>query len=82
MTTIQLRTTLVKKINSIQDIEFLKALSVIIDTSQIRQQAFQLNDSQKKSIQVSRDEMRNGKYISHKDVIKKQDKWLKKYSGH
>ncbi len=65
MTAVQLRNSLVEKINS-------------IDISQIRQQVFKLNNSQKKSIQISREEIRKGKFISHEDVIKKQAKWLKK----
>lgn len=78
MTAVQLRNTLVEKIKIIQDTEFLKALNIIIDTSQIRQQVYQLNASQKKSIHKSREESRKGKVISHADVIKKQAKWLKK----
>ncbi|HRG77239.1 MAG TPA: hypothetical protein PLX69_21955 [Leptospiraceae bacterium] len=78
MTAVQLRNSLVEKINSIDDTSFLKALNVIIDNSQIRQQVFQLNNSQKKSIQISREEIRKGKFISHEDVIKKQAKWAQK----
>lgn len=74
MTAIQLRNSLVEKINSIDDTSFLKALNVIIDNSQIRQQVFKLNNSQKKSIQISREEIRKGKFISHEDVIKKRAK--------
>ncbi|MBP9886985.1 MAG: hypothetical protein KBF93_11860 [Leptospiraceae bacterium] len=36
MTAVQLRNSLVEKINSIDDTAFLKALNVIIDTNQIR----------------------------------------------
>jgi len=78
MTTIQLQKTLTEKINLIKDTEFLKALNVIIDNSQIRRQTYQLNDSQKESIQNSRNEIQKGKIITHKDVLKKQAKWLKK----
>ena len=70
MTAVQLRNSLVEKINSIDDTAFLKALNVIIDTNQIRQQEFQLNNSQRKSIQISREEIRKGKFISHEDVLK------------
>ncbi len=78
MTTIQLRKSLLKKISSINDSTFLNALNVIIDNSQIREPVFRLNNSQKKSIQVSREEIRKGKFISHEEVIQKQAKWLKK----
>ncbi len=78
MTNVELRKSLLKKISSINDSTFLNALNVIIDNSQISEPGFRLNSSQKKSIQISREEIRNGKFISHEDVIKKQAKWLKK----
>lgn len=76
MTTLQLQNSLTHKIQSIQDIDFLKALEIIIDSREKRNEVFLLNESQKRSIKKSKEEIQNGKVYSHKEVIKKNSKWL------
>ena len=73
---IQLKNNLISRIRSSKDINFLKALQTIFDSSE--QSLFELNEHQEKSIQIGRNEINNGNFIKHEQVISEMKEWLKK----
>ena len=70
----QLKNNLITRIKKSDDIEFLKALQTIFDSSS--QSLFELSSEQKESINKGREEIRNGEYISNNQVISEIEKWL------
>jgi len=75
-TTSQLKNNLITRIKKSDDIEFLKALQTIFDSS--NQSLFELSSEQRKSISKGSEEIRNGEYISNNQVISDIEKWLEK----
>ena len=74
--TLQLKNNLISRIRDSKDLQFLKALQTIFDSSE--QALFELNDKQKESIQISRDEINIGDYKEHCQVTSDLRKWLAK----
>ena len=74
--TLQLKNSLISRIKDSKDLRFLKALQTIFDSSE--QSLFELNDIQKESIQISRDEISIGDYKEHSQVTSDLRKWLAK----
>ena len=72
--TIQIKNNLISRIKNSKDLNFLKALQTIFDSLE----EYQLNDTQKKSIKISRDEIRSGDYIENSTAISEIKEWLKK----
>ncbi len=73
-TTTQLKNNLITRIKKSNDIEFLKALQTIFDSSS--QSLFELSSEHKESINKGREEIKNGEYISNNQVISDIEKWL------
>jgi hypothetical protein len=59
-----------------KDLNFLNALQTIFDSSE--QALFQLSAEQQSSIEVSKSEIRNGKFRKNDEVISEMKEWLKK----
>ena len=76
ISTIQLRNNLISRIQNSNDINFLQALQTIFDSSE--QSLFEINEQQKKSIQVGRKEINEGEFKEHKQVMSEMKEWLKK----
>ncbi|HIP49389.1 MAG TPA: hypothetical protein EYG92_10565 [Lutibacter sp.] len=74
--TIQIKNNLISRIRNSKDLNFLKALQTIFDTSE--QELYQLNEVQNESINISRDEIKNGNYIDNSKAISEIKEWLKK----
>ena len=72
--TIQIKNNLISRIKNSKDLNFLKALQTIFDSLE----EYQLNDTQKKSIKISRDEIKAGNYIENSTAISEIKEWLKK----
>lgn len=73
--TIYLKESLISRIKSSTDIQFLKAIQTIFDSSE--SELFELSDEQKKSIEQGRKEVKEGKTIPHHQVMKETEEWLK-----
>ena len=74
-TTLYIKKNLISRIQSSNDLNFLKALQTIFDSSE--QELFKLNQSQKESIEASRQDFINGKHKTNEQVMREMDVWLK-----
>ena len=74
--TILLKNNLISRIKNSKDLNFLRALQTIFDSSE--QSLFELNEQQENSIQVGRDEIKKGEFKEHEQVMSEMKEWLKK----
>jgi hypothetical protein len=75
MTTIDLKNVLIHKILEIDDISFLKAIKVILD-SKTNNKILMLTDQQKEDIMASKKEVESGLIFSEKELDKEIQEWL------
>lgn len=71
----QLKKSLISRIKSSEDLHLLQALQTLFDRSE--QSLYELNEEQKKSIQVGRQEILNGDFKEHGEVMTEMKAWLK-----
>jgi len=74
--TAQLKNNLISRINDSKDLNFLKALQTIFDSSE--QALFELSKEQSRSINIGREQISNGEFKNHEQVISELKTWLKK----
>ncbi len=74
--TAQIKKNLISRIKDSKDLNFLNALQTIFDSSE--QALYQLSSEQQTSIEISRDEFKNGKFRKNDEVISEMRQWLKK----
>lgn len=74
--TAQIKENLISRIKDSKDMNFLKALQTIFDSSE--QGLYELNLEQKSSIEISRNQIKNGKFHKNEDVISEMKEWLKR----
>jgi len=74
--TAQIKNNLISRIRDSKDLKFLKALQTIFDTSE--QSLYQLSTEQEESINIGREEIKNGNSLKNGDVISEMRKWLVK----
>jgi hypothetical protein len=77
MTTIdKIRNGLIDKIISIRDKDFLEALDKLISSSTSESDIVKLTDDQKKMLQMSEDDIKNGRLISQEKMDQRNLEWL------
>ena len=74
--TAQLKKNLISRIKDSKDLNFLKALQTIFDSSE--QALYQLTTEQQTAIDLSRNEIKDGKFRNNDEVIPEMRQWLKK----
>jgi len=74
--TAQIKKNLISRIKDSKDLNFLNALQTIFDSSE--QALYQLSSEQESSIEISRNEIKNGKFRNNDEVISEMRQWLKK----
>lgn len=74
--TAQIKNNLISRIKDSKDLNFLKALQTIFDTSE--QALYQLSPEQEESITTGREQIKNGEISSHESVISEMKEWLTK----
>jgi predicted transcriptional regulator len=72
----QIKKNLISRIKDSKDLSFLRALQTIFDAEE--QALFQLTQEQSKSIEIGRDEIKNGNYADNNEVISEMREWLEK----
>jgi hypothetical protein len=72
----QIKKNLISRIKDSKDLSFLRALQTIFDSSE--QALFQLTPEQSKSIEIGRDEIKDGNYFENNEVISEMREWLGK----
>lgn len=76
MQTEQLRDIVIDKIYGINDGDYLRALDKILDMGRTNGEVYCLNEEQKAMIQLGKQQISNGEYISNEDLEKEEDQWL------
>lgn len=74
--TTQIKNNLISRIKDSNDLNFLKAVQTIFDSSE--QSLFQLSSEQQDSINISREEIRNGDTIENDLLMVEMKEWLTK----
>lgn len=72
----QIKESLISRIKKSDDLNFLKALQTIFDSSE--QSLYELNEEQEKSIAISREQIKAGKFKSNEQVMSEMKEWLSK----
>lgn len=72
----QIKKNLISRIKDSNDLNFLNALQTIFDSSD--QALYPLSSEQQSSIEISRTEIKDGKFRTNDEVISKMREWLKK----
>jgi len=72
----QIKNNLISRIKNSDDLNFLKALQTIFDSSE--QSLYQLTPEQEHSIAISREQIKNGETFDHDTVISEMREWLTK----
>ncbi|MGB1040820.1 MAG: hypothetical protein ACPGVD_08110 [Flavobacteriales bacterium] len=75
-TSAQIKNDLISRIKNSSDLNFLKALQTIFESSE--QQLFQLSPGQEKTISNGRNQIKKGEYSSNDSVISEMKEWLAK----
>lgn len=74
--TTQIKNSLISRIKDSNDMNFLKALQTIFDSSE--QSLYQLSPEQNDSILKGREEIKNGDYVENDQLISEVKEWLTK----
>lgn len=74
--TAQIKKNLISRIQNSNDINFLRALQTIIDSSE--EELIQLTQEQQSSIEMGRNEINNGDFIENDKLISELKEWLTK----
>lgn len=68
---------MIDKILSIQNKDFLEGLDKLISSSTSTLEIIELNDEQKAMLEMSEDDLKNGKSISQEAIYKRNVEWLR-----
>lgn len=72
----QIKNSLISRIRNSNDLNFLKALQTIFDTSE--QSLYQLSPEQQNSIERGREEIRSGNLVDNDQLMTEMSEWLTK----
>ena len=79
MTASELKSIIHKRVDNIEDEQFLEALNIIIDA---KYSAFpELEKWQIEAIEESEDQIKKGHFITREEADKKAEEWLKSKNG-
>ncbi len=74
--TAQIKKNLISRIKDSKDLNFLKALQTIFDSSE--QALYQLSSEQQTAIEKGRNDIKEGNFHKNEEVISEMREWLKK----
>lgn len=72
----KIRNELIDKILSIRNVDFLVALDKLISSSSSDSEIIELTDEQQTMLEMSEQDIKNGKLISQKAMDKRNLEWL------
>lgn len=72
----KIRNELIDKILSIKNVEFLVALDKLISSSSSESEIVELTEDHQKLLEMSEQDIKNGKLISQKAMDKRNLEWL------
>lgn len=70
----QIKKSLISRIKDSNDINFLKALQTIFDSSE--QSLYQLNSDEEKAIEEGRKQIKDGHFSTNESVMSDSKEWL------
>ena len=73
--TAQIKKNLISRIKDSKDLNFLKALQTIFDSSE--QGLYQLSSEQQNAIDKGRNEIKEGDFYKNEEVISEMREWLR-----
>lgn len=74
---IELKKNIISKITETEDLNLLEDVVKVLGM-QTESQVFKLNEKQKAAIEAGRQDIKNGKFLTNKEVEKDLDEWLGK----
>ncbi|WP_456865688.1 hypothetical protein [Galbibacter sp. BG1] len=72
----QIKNNLISRIKNSKDLDFLKALQTIFDSTE--QSSYQLSSEQENSITIGKKEIKKGDFSNNDTVISEMKEWLAK----
>ncbi|MGZ5242627.1 MAG: hypothetical protein ACXWEY_07870 [Bacteroidia bacterium] len=72
-----LRNSIIDKLLTISNKDYLSALYQLVEKSTVDKDVVTLTDEQKLMLQMSDDDIKNGRLISQKELDKQDKEWLK-----
>lgn len=76
MSTLELKDMLINRIAEIDDVQFLKAIMIILD-SKTESQILELSNAQVREIEASREDVTEGRFIEQSDLDTEIEVWLR-----
>lgn len=77
MTAVKLRNYLTKRISRIDDLDFLNAIRVILESREDLENIYRLSDFEKKKVRKSKLQFKKGLGVPNEKVFDEIVKWLK-----
>ena len=78
MTNTELKKQLIDKIQKIENHNLLEEAYRLLDLETREEEVFNLSESQKESINISREQIKNGQFLDHDKANQEIDEWLGK----
>lgn len=72
----KIRNELIDKILSIQNKDFLEALDKLVSSTVSQDQLVNLSKEQKMMLEMSEEDIKNGRLVSQEEMVKRNLEWL------
>jgi hypothetical protein len=78
MSTVELRKRLIDKIQKTDDDQLLEEACRLLEMEEEEMDIYKLSDAQKEAIALSRQQIKEGKYLTDEQANQEIDEWLEK----
>jgi hypothetical protein len=78
ISTTDIRNKVIDQLMAIKDVEFLRALSDMIDRAHVQEKTIQLTEEQKIMLAMSEEDIREGRTIDQFTLNERELEWLKR----
>ena len=72
----QLRATVIGRLYTIDDPDYLRALKTILDTRASSENIYYTNEMQKAAVKIGKDQIAQGQSVTNEELEDDEDKWL------
>lgn len=72
-----LRNEIIEKVLTISDTRYLNAIQLIVESKDSSEEILRLTSEQKEILDLSEQDIINGRVISHEELMRKERAWLK-----
>lgn len=77
MTVTKLKNIINKRISKVEDLDLLNTINLILDSKDRNKGVYNLTEIQRKKIEKSKSQLRDGKRLTNEKVFDEVGKWLK-----